>query len=118
MPISFACRCGQRIKAKDSFAGRRSKCPACHADLLVPIAGDPHAKAANPQQPSSPGAGDVIEDVPRAAPGIPPLPKPTPPKPSRRIDASRWVWLRGGTLLFVAVVAASIWLVIVINKKR
>src|SRR5271165_6273329 len=35
--ISFACaRCGMKLKVKDEFAGRSSRCPTCKAPLVVP----------------------------------------------------------------------------------
>jgi serine/threonine protein kinase/DNA-directed RNA polymerase subunit RPC12/RpoP len=35
--ISFACaRCGMKLKVKDEFAGRSSRCPTCKQPLVVP----------------------------------------------------------------------------------
>jgi hypothetical protein len=36
MPIEFACECGKRFSVRDEFAGKRTKCPACGAGLVVP----------------------------------------------------------------------------------
>ena len=36
MPIEFSCPCGQSFTVKDEFAGKKTKCPACKAALLVP----------------------------------------------------------------------------------
>lgn len=46
MPISVSCRsCGKKMKAPDSFAGKRVKCPGCGKPLAVP------AGAAEPPPP-------------------------------------------------------------------
>jgi len=38
MPISVACStCGSKIKAPDSAAGKKAKCPKCGASLVVPL---------------------------------------------------------------------------------
>lgn len=36
MAIVIACTCGKRIRAKDEMAGRKARCPHCHALLVVP----------------------------------------------------------------------------------
>lgn len=37
MPISFSCRkCGKKLKAPDSAAGKSSKCPGCGATVTCP----------------------------------------------------------------------------------
>lgn len=36
MPVEFACECGKRFSVRDEFAGKRTKCPACGAGLVVP----------------------------------------------------------------------------------
>jgi DNA-directed RNA polymerase subunit RPC12/RpoP len=38
MSISFNCECGKKLAAKDSFAGRRLKCPGCGRSLTIPAA--------------------------------------------------------------------------------
>ncbi len=35
MTISFTCQCGKQLQAKDEYAGKRAKCPACGRELLV-----------------------------------------------------------------------------------
>lgn len=37
MPIVFACVCGKQLRAKDGSAGRAFRCPACQADVVVPL---------------------------------------------------------------------------------
>ncbi len=45
MPIQVTCQCGQRLTAKDEFAGKRVKCPKCGGPLLItpakPAASEP-----------------------------------------------------------------------------
>src|SRR5579871_1628097 len=36
MTIPFACSCGKSFQAKDEFAGKRTKCPACGQVLVIP----------------------------------------------------------------------------------
>ena len=36
MPINVACRCGQRLSAKDELAGKTVKCPKCGQPVTVP----------------------------------------------------------------------------------
>src|SRR6266851_1143367 len=40
MPISFACACGQRLRAKDEWAGKRIKCPKCGTPCTIPTDDD------------------------------------------------------------------------------
>jgi hypothetical protein len=37
MPITVTCTCGQRLRAKDEDAGRRTKCPKCGGALVIPV---------------------------------------------------------------------------------
>jgi hypothetical protein len=46
MTISIACPCGKRLRAKDQAAGRKTRCPACGNDLIIP---------------SLTGSGDVLD---------------------------------------------------------
>jgi DNA-directed RNA polymerase subunit RPC12/RpoP len=34
--IVVVCKCGKRLRAKDEYAGKRAKCPACSQKLIVP----------------------------------------------------------------------------------
>jgi hypothetical protein len=36
MPISFTCKCGTQLRAKDEQAGKRLQCPACGRALVIP----------------------------------------------------------------------------------
>jgi hypothetical protein len=58
MPISMRCECGKELQAKDEFAGRRTQCPDCGRELVIP-----GQAAANPYQ-----AGPVFEPGPAKAP--------------------------------------------------
>jgi RsiW-degrading membrane proteinase PrsW (M82 family)/DNA-directed RNA polymerase subunit RPC12/RpoP len=81
MPISLSCSaCGQRLKAKESLAGRKVPCPKCGEKLLVPepqeesvtyaLQPDPpaHSKPAAPS-PAAPPENEVSK---------PGAPEPTP----------------------------------------
>jgi hypothetical protein len=36
MTISFSCECGQQLQAKEEHAGRRTRCPKCGSDVMIP----------------------------------------------------------------------------------
>lgn len=36
MPIAFDCACGRHFSVSDEYAGKRTKCPSCAAQLVVP----------------------------------------------------------------------------------
>jgi hypothetical protein len=36
MAIRFSCACGKEMQAREEYAGRRTKCPACGAELVIP----------------------------------------------------------------------------------
>ena len=36
MPISVTCKCGKKLNAPDTLAGKKAKCPGCSAMLVVP----------------------------------------------------------------------------------
>jgi hypothetical protein len=52
MPISVTCPCGKSMKAKDEWAGKRARCPACQRQLTVP----------------DPSKGDEDEEIVEASP--------------------------------------------------
>jgi hypothetical protein len=39
MAIAFSCECGQQLQAKDEHAGRRTRCPKCGRDVMIPAIG-------------------------------------------------------------------------------
>lgn len=71
MPIPFSCPCGKKLLAKEEFAGRRMKCPACGTVLAIP-----NPAATETLAPPPPGAMPVVmlED-----PALPVAPPPSPP---------------------------------------
>lgn len=46
MAIDFECACGKKLKSKDEYAGKKTKCPVCGAALLVPQTAAKQAAAA------------------------------------------------------------------------
>lgn len=74
MPIAVVCsHCGHRAGAKDEWAGKRLKCPACGSPVTVPGSaqtatssgtpasqGAPHIAAPSPVQPRQPPAPDLF----------------------------------------------------------
>ena len=67
MPISIACKCGQKFAAKDSLAGKTVKCPKCGQPLKIPKSGPDSAEAAVKE--SAPGLNssnplhDLLDEV-------------------------------------------------------
>ena len=57
MSIRVQCRCGKRLVAPESSAGKKGKCPACGAVFLVPQAPVPAERSA-----------PIAQAVPKAAP--------------------------------------------------
>ncbi|MFO0959194.1 MAG: DUF1559 domain-containing protein [Isosphaeraceae bacterium] len=80
MPISITCECGRQLLAKDEYAGRRTQCPDCGRELVIPNpaapappdlgVGDPYDLAPGPAKPA---AGPISFSPPPAgfAPGGP-----------------------------------------------
>lgn len=54
MTIKFDCACGQRVKARDSSAGRWVRCPRCNTKLAVPR-GDGPGEWLSPAHGAGPG---------------------------------------------------------------
>jgi len=39
--LTFVCKCGKKLQAPETYAGRQAKCPACRAVVKIPaLAGD------------------------------------------------------------------------------
>jgi hypothetical protein len=57
MSIQVSCQCGKRLTAKDEFAGKRVKCPACGGPLLIPQPQTPQAAVADD------GISDLLDDA-------------------------------------------------------
>lgn len=75
MPIAFDCACGKTLRAPDDAAGKRVKCPACSAVLLLPapepkfeVVSDPEPKFEVVSHLEKPGAraetDERADDVP------------------------------------------------------
>ena len=82
MPIRVTCRCGKRLTAPDSVAGKNGKCPACGAVFLVPQASAP-AEAPVPRTQAAPKAAV------RPAALVPVAPPPDPARDERILAALR-----------------------------
>jgi hypothetical protein len=52
MAISFSCECGQQLQAKEEHAGRRTRCPKCGSDVMIPSI----EPAPPPEAPARPAA--------------------------------------------------------------
>ncbi len=78
MTISFSCKCGKELKAKEALAGKRAKCPRCGAVLVIPV---PCDGAAVIRSLGAAAAEPSVADRPRDEPSIrpPPLPERSPP---------------------------------------
>ncbi len=81
MPIDVSCGCGKHLVALDGAAGKRAKCPACGAALVVPAL--PSVAESRPppaavdlgamrQGDSASAESDDIDDDYRVAPLLPP----------------------------------------------
>jgi len=95
MPISVTCSaCGQRLKAKDSLAGRMVPCPKCGEKLLIPQADEDVAayllqSETSPDPEESPAGYSVQTESPPEPPHPPAAAEPEvnkeeeEPRPSR-----------------------------------
>ena len=52
MTIAFACACGQQLQARDEHAGRRTRCPKCGRDVMIPSI-EPAREAEVPLRPEA-----------------------------------------------------------------
>lgn len=90
MPIVVECACGKKLRAPDSSAGKRAKCPACQAVVTLPPpperTDDLYELAEDPFEPAAP------RPAPRpAAPVAQPTPRPTPRQaPQSLMDSPFW----------------------------
>jgi len=52
MPIALTCTCGKQFNAKDEFAGKRIRCPACGTIVAIPYPlAETNPETAGPQPP-------------------------------------------------------------------
>jgi hypothetical protein len=105
MPIHAQCSCGKSYQVKDELAGRKVRCAACQAVIVVPKPsreGDLDDRALQflmtedapmPRRPSPPERQEAIQaDLPRPAPKLPPASattKPAKPQPPTERPSSR-----------------------------
>ena len=83
MPIAVVCpSCAAKMRAPDSAAGRKTKCPKCGTALVVPRPGAEHAQSPH-QQP-----------LPRSVSGS----EPTPVRFDRRRNPHRLCWAKTSAL--------------------
>jgi prepilin-type processing-associated H-X9-DG protein len=53
MSITFTCECGQEMQAQDEHAGRRTRCPKCGRDTLIPSVESAPPPAPPPPRPEA-----------------------------------------------------------------
>src|SRR5713226_4585238 len=54
MAIRFTCPCGQELQARDEHAGRKTRCPKCGAEPVIPGA---TAESVQSKEDAAPGGG-------------------------------------------------------------
>ena len=119
MGIVAFCPHGHRLNVKDSFAGRKGRCPTCGATFRIPAAGEGKPAAVAHGMPTArllDLSADVVATLPRvlpfdAAPPPPPSPEPAfeptasasvPPQPAlhavlaERLDLTWCIAFPGG----------------------
>jgi hypothetical protein len=70
MAIAFSCECGKRFRAKDEHAGKRSKCPVCGRELMIPVQAVRQSQAA-PTCPPEPLPKNDPDEIPSISPTVP-----------------------------------------------
>jgi RsiW-degrading membrane proteinase PrsW (M82 family) len=82
MPITVVCACEKRLRAPDSLAGKRVKCPACGAALLIPDVDDAAAYllAEKPAEEPAPAAQEEPDEEYAVE-------EPRRPQPRRRAES-------------------------------
>ena len=74
MVIKFSCgACGKKIRAKDEYAGRQTKCPTCGWGLTVPMKSEWAAPEATPVEPPPVPTG--VKSVPSPEIAVPASPR-------------------------------------------
>src|SRR5947208_16208843 len=59
--IHFVCRCGRQLQAKEEYAGRRTRCPECGREQIIPdlsAAVEPADSPITALTPTAPSAAD------------------------------------------------------------
>jgi len=70
MLLSVRCSCGQKLKVKEEYAGKRIKCPVCQLVLTVPAA--PVVVETPPDTPKEDDSGEIRLQRPPEPPRLPP----------------------------------------------
>ena len=63
MAILFDCECGRPLRAKAAFAGRRTRCPHCGANMTIPEDPSLEAAAAHAAAKAARDLGQVVEEL-------------------------------------------------------
>src|SRR5262249_38760585 len=88
MPISFACKCGRKLRTRDGTEGRSATCPSCGSEVVVPGLEDPVELPLT--------LADPEPDWESAAPAPPePLGEPTPEREPEPHTFRKPLWPRG-----------------------
>jgi hypothetical protein len=88
--IHVQCKCGKKLKAPATSAGKRAKCPACGQAVLLtagPARPAATAQSVGPGRPAAPGGRAASTPKPAAArPSAPKPARPAPPSPPPEDD--------------------------------
>jgi hypothetical protein len=107
MAITFSCTCGKQYRVDDALAGKRTRCPACKATLVVPA---PETKPEEEfadfevvEEADEPGPvyGFVQEDSPKAIPATARAKEPDSTPEPAGADSSKEPEEAGGPAYFV-----------------
>lgn len=91
MSIQIQCGCGKRLKVKDEYAGKRTRCPSCDTAVIIPKLSKAAISAAAPSAPRTSPKPAPAEDMPslddlydlaEQAATAPQVEAPAPPPPS------------------------------------
>src|SRR5262249_46522607 len=78
MSIAFQCDCGKRLSARDEFAGRRTKCPACGVIATIPNSAVATAPKPRPSKETIVGKSSDTQLASPKSTAIRPTAKPIP----------------------------------------
>lgn len=89
--FTFHCRCGKKLGVRDSWAGKRVKCPECGSSVVATpqdvAVQAPQTSATLLEQP--PGPGQRPSNLPAQTLNLPPLPQPPSPLGYANADLPR-----------------------------
>jgi DNA-directed RNA polymerase subunit M/transcription elongation factor TFIIS len=61
MAIRFSCQCGQELQARDAHVGRKTRCPRCGAEQIIPDSTAEKIQS-HPETPAQAGRQEVSEE--------------------------------------------------------